>query len=105
MSYLEDIKPMLVVSGGAKGVDTIAASLSRQMGIDVLEFLPDLSNARSRIDFVSAYYKRNKMIVDNCDIVLAIVGERKTGGTIGTIKIAKKSGKPVILHQICSNYQ
>jgi len=105
MSYLEEIRPILVVSGGAKGVDSIAASLSRQMGIDVLEFFPDLSNAKSRIDFISSYYKRNQMIVDNCDVVLAIVGNIKTGCTFATVKMARKSGKPVILHRIFPSCQ
>ncbi len=39
---LEKLKPSVVISGGAEGIDQLAAHLARKMGIKVVEHLPTI---------------------------------------------------------------
>ena len=54
-----------IVSGGAKGIDTIAVGIARSLEYDVLEFLPKGKGWQ--------YYKpRNILIANKCDKVYSI---------------------------------
>ena len=54
-----------IVSGGAKGIDTIAVDIARSLDYDVLEFLPKGIGWQ--------YYKpRNMLIANKCDKVYSI---------------------------------
>ena len=54
-----------IVSGGAKGIDTIAVDIARSLDYDVLEFLPKGIGWQ--------YYKpRNILIANKCDKVYSI---------------------------------
>ena len=79
-----------IVSGGAKGVDTIAAEYAKSHGIELKEFLPDYTKYPGRI----APLKRNDLIIAECDIVLAF-WDGASHGTKYTIDRARKAGKPV----------
>ena len=92
-------KTSTVVSGGCKGVDTWAESAAKDRGLDTLIFLPLLPPKGSpRYEFTKAYYARNKLIVENSDIIHAFVSIDRIGGTENTIKHAKKLNIPVVIH-------
>jgi hypothetical protein len=83
-----------IVSGGAKGVDTIAADCARQRGLKVIEYRPDLAGCREPYEFTKRYYERNQRIVNTADLIVAFT-EKNAGGTWNTIIQARKAGKPL----------
>ena len=76
-----------IVSGGAKGVDTIAANYAKTNGIKITEFLPkyDLYGRAAPII-------RNKEIVDYADKII-VFWNGKSKGALSVIKYAEKTGK------------
>lgn len=80
-----------IVSGGARGIDTCARRWAQAQGIPVTEFLPDYDRYGR-----SAPLRRNDQIVDYADMVVAF-WDRKSRGTMYTVKRAKEMGKPVKL--------
>ena len=96
LDAISKLNPSKIVSGGAKGVDSIAVSIAKSLSLTTEEFLPEFKS-QSRADIVMGYYERNMRIVNACDAVLAIVGNRKTGGTYYTIGYAEKMGKPITI--------
>ena len=79
----------LIVSGGAKGVDTIAEQYAKAHGIEIMIIRPDYEKYGR-----SAPIRRNDLIVDNADMVLAF-WDGNSHGTKYTIDYAKRTGKPV----------
>lgn len=79
----------LVVSGGAKGPDSIGEYWAKEKGIPVKVFLPDWVNLGK-----SAGMIRNKDIIQECDMVIAF-WDGKSKGTLNAIEIAKKMNKKV----------
>lgn len=61
--------PETIVSGGAKGVDTYAREFALKHNLVLIEFLPEYDKYGKGAPLV-----RNKLIVDNCDCVLAFLG-------------------------------
>ena len=62
LKYIPDV----IVSGGAKGADTYAREFARKKGIKLIEYFPNYDKYGK-----GAPLERNKLIVDNCDCVLA----------------------------------
>lgn len=81
-----------IVSGGSRGVDSLAAEYARAHGIELIEFLPDYKRYGR-----GAPLQRNALIVEACDIVLAF-WDGVSRGTKYTINLAKQAGKEVIIH-------
>ena len=82
----------VVISGGARGVDSVAATEAKKMGLEVREWLPDYEKF-GRL----APLCRNQNIVDDSDRVVAFWN----GGSRGTknaIDLAQKAGKPWEIH-------
>jgi len=80
-----------VISGGARGVDSIAESIARILGLQTLIFLPDWEKHGKKAGFL-----RNIEIVKNSDRLVAFWdGESK--GTLHSINLAKQSGIPVTI--------
>ena len=78
-----------IVSGGAKGVDTLAAEYARANGIKLTEFLPQYE-----LYGRAAPIKRNEEIINYADEIIAFWdGDSK--GTLSVIKYAKKINKPI----------
>ncbi len=77
-----------IVSGGAIGVDRIAAAYAHAHNISLKEFLPayDLYGRGAPI-------VRNKQIVDYADAVLAF-WDGSSRGTLSVINYCKKTGTP-----------
>lgn len=77
--------PIRVVSGGAKGVDTLAKFWAGNNNIPITEYLPDWKKYGKAAGPI-----RNKQIVANIDVLLAIVAPNSVG-TLNTIKLAEKN--------------
>ncbi len=93
--FIRDLpKGVNIVSGGAKGVDTLAADFARQRGLKVVEYRPELADCREPHEFTKRYYERNQRIVNTADLIVAFT-EKNAGGTWNTILQARKSGKPL----------
>ena len=80
-----------IVSGGAQGADTLAAAWAIANDIPLTVYRP-LYAAYGR----GAPLVRNKLIVMDCDCVVAF-WDGKSRGTKHTIELAKALGKPVIV--------
>ena len=80
-----------IVSGGARGIDTVAATYAKQNGITLTEFLPDYQRYKR-----GAPLKRNQQIADYADEVLAF-WDGTSRGTMYTVDLFKKLGKNVTI--------
>lgn len=84
----------LVVSGGAKGADTLAVQWCTDYGIPYLVF-PALWHDPETGEFDrGAGFKRNILIVREADVVMAF-WDGVSGGTKNTIELAGQLNKPV----------
>ena len=77
-----------IVSGGAKGVDSLAREYAERKGIKLTEFIPEYKSYGRAAPIV-----RNRKIVDYADEVLAF-WDGSSKGTLFVIEYAKKRGKP-----------
>lgn len=84
---------MVFVSGGAKGVDSIAEKFALENNHDVVVIKPNWTKYNKRAGFM-----RNTEIVKTSDIIFALV-DKPTGGTWDTIKKAEKDKKPVFIQK------
>lgn len=78
-----------IVSGGARGCDSLAAEFARQNCVKLTEFLPDWN-----LFGKSAGFRRNKLIIDHADEVLAF-SVNSSKGTAHSISLARQQNKPV----------
>lgn len=85
----------IVVSGGADGVDDAAAAAARARGLEVVEHLPDYKKYSGKL----APLIRNKLIVEDCDVLVAFPAPWSTG-TWHAVRLAKDAGKEVDVRQI-----
>jgi hypothetical protein len=85
---------VVIVSGGANGVDSAAIEYAKRRGMETIEYLPDLDGCKAKHEYAERYYARNQKIVDACDLLVAFT-EKDSGGTWDTIKRARKSKKPL----------
>ena len=86
--YLASAQPSLVISGGARGADSMAETWARRNGVETQIFLPDHKKYRH------PYHHRNRLIAEACDRLVAFWDGRSTG-TKYTIDYARRIGKPV----------
>ncbi len=80
------VKPDVVVSGGARGVDRYAREYAIMNDIPLVEYLPDYKTYGRKAPLL-----RNLQIVDNCDSLIAF-WDGKSRGTKFTIDYAAKKG-------------
>ena len=92
-AYLKYI-PDTIVSGRAVGADTYAREFAKKKGMKLIEFFPDYEKYGK-----GAPLERNKLIVDECDCVLAF-WDGQSHGTKFTLNYAKEKNKPVKIVQI-----
>ena len=88
---LEDFLPegvTEIVSGGARGVDTAAATYAKAHGIKLTEFLPDYKTYGRRAPLL-----RNITIIDYSDTVMAF-WDGHSHGTAFVIQKCRERGKP-----------
>jgi hypothetical protein len=76
-----------IISGGAKGADSLAKRYADDNDIELVEFIPDW-NKYGR----SAGFRRNVEIVENCDALIAF-WDGVSNGTNHSINLAKEKIK------------
>lgn len=86
-----NIKLDAVVSGGAKGADSLGAQYSKENNISLIEFKPDWKKYGR-----SAGFKRNVDIINECDICIAF-WDGESHGTKHDIDLCQKNGKECII--------
>lgn len=86
---MNNYTPTAIVSGGAKGTDTLAERYAREIGVNCIVFKPNWKQYGRAAGPV-----RNKQIVEAADLIIAF-WDGKSRGTFSTISLARKAGKPV----------
>lgn len=91
---LDKYKPEVVISGGAIGIDQLAATLAAFEDIQVIEFLPKAKNW-------PAYKERDKLIAEDCTHLLALIHRKsRTQGAAWTARYAQSIGKKVYIKEV-----
>lgn len=78
-----------IVSGGARGADQLAAKYAKENNLMLIEFFADWEKYGN-----SAGYKRNKLLIDYADQVVAF-WDSESKGTLISINLAMSSSKSV----------
>jgi predicted Rossmann fold nucleotide-binding protein DprA/Smf involved in DNA uptake len=87
-------RPLTIVSGGARGADSLGAFWARELSIPTIIHLPDWDRFGK-----SAGYRRNELIVRDADYVLAFFAPGpRSNGTQHTVDIARAAGKTVRIY-------
>lgn len=86
---LAELEPAQVVSGGAVGVDRLAAEWARAHGVPLLELRPDYATHGP----TAAPHVRNAEIVRRAALVL-VVWDGRSKGTLSTLRAARRLGRP-----------
>ena len=81
----------LIITGGAKGVDTLAEEYAREYGIPTVTVKPAYEKYGRAAPFC-----RDEEMVDMADTVL-VVWDGVSRGSKHTADYARKTGKPLIL--------
>lgn len=89
---LAELEPAQVVSGGAAGVDALAAAWARANGVPLLELRPDYATHGP----TAAPHVRNAEIVKRAALVL-VVWDGRSKGTLSALRAARQLGRPVEL--------
>ena len=82
-------KITLIVSGGAKGADSLGDRYAQENSIPTEIFIPDWDKHGR-----GAGYIRNKEIVSNCDVVIAF-WDGVSPGTQHSFKLSEQLNKPI----------
>jgi predicted Rossmann fold nucleotide-binding protein DprA/Smf involved in DNA uptake len=94
LNYFFSTKIESIISGGAKGADSLAEEFAKQKGIKIVVHKPNWDEFGK-----SAGFKRNHQIVEESDILVAFWdGESK--GTKHSIKLAKDKKIPTFIFYI-----
>jgi hypothetical protein len=84
----------VIVSGGARGVDTLAEGYARQHGLGTIIHYPDYKRYGRRAPVV-----RNTLIVNEADMLIAF-WDGRSRGTNDTITKARRKGLPVAIVKV-----
>lgn len=87
-------KPDMIVSGGARGADTLAERYAADNAIPLRVFHPNWKEQGRAAGMI-----RNLKIVQNSTYVVAFLGP-KSRGTKNTIKLARELGIPVHIEYV-----
>ena len=89
-----------IITSSCKGVCTWVKEVAEERGMKVIVFSPDLSNIRAWFDIPKRYYRRNKEMVEACDLLHAFISAEDgfIGGTRFEVEYATSIGIPVQLH-------
>jgi predicted Rossmann fold nucleotide-binding protein DprA/Smf involved in DNA uptake len=91
---LSSLGPIEIVSGGADGIDALAAVIARAWDILLIEHRPNYVRYGKR-----APLERNTLIVADADEVHAWPAPWSRG-TWDTIRKARAAGKPCVVHEV-----
>jgi len=81
----------LIITGGAKGIDTLAEQYADNHNIPKLIIRPEYKRYGR-----AAPILRNKTMVEHADTVL-VIWDGKSKGTLSTVNYAKELGKDLII--------
>ena len=109
---VEELKPSDCISGMAQGADQIFAEVAYEKNIPLICAWPyerklhpveQKYHDYAEVNYLafhkyqpSCYSTRDKWMVDNCDIVLAVWDGNPVGGTFDTIEYAKSNYKKIL---------
>jgi predicted Rossmann fold nucleotide-binding protein DprA/Smf involved in DNA uptake len=93
-SIFDNFDDIIIVSGGAAGVDAAAEFFADDYNIDIIVIKPDWKKYGK-----CAGMLRNKSIIDLADTVIA-VQKNNSLGTQNSINLAKKAQKKLYVKQI-----
>ena len=110
---VEELKPSDCISGMARGADQIFAEVAYEKNIPLICAWPYKRKLHpveqkyhdyAEVNYIafqnyqpSCYVTRDKWMVDNCDIVLAVWDGNPVGGTFDTIEYARSKYKHIYL--------
>ena len=102
--FFREKRPTAIISGPARGADTLGTHYARERGIQVLEFPADWERLGRRAGMV-----RNLQMLDAADAVVAF-WDGQSRGTAHTIGEAKKkrtapAGSPVLERRLIEKWQ
>ena len=92
LARLLEENEVVVVSGGAVGIDSLAENFVAEKNLKTEIYLPDWQTHGKKAGFL-----RNQTIVDNSDYLIAIT--TGSNGTADSIKRAQKKGIPIKIIQ------
>lgn len=94
-AYVRTLPPdTVIVSGGAEGADSWAFSAAKDAGLICIVVHPAWKRADGSTDR-GAGIKRNAVIVELADRVVAFFGSRESAGTANSVATARREGKAV----------
>ncbi len=91
---INDLENCTIISGGARGADSLGERFAKEFKIDTLILKPDWEKFGK-----SAGFLRNKDIIENSDIVCAF-WDSKSAGTKHSINLAKKTKKDTFIFYV-----
>ena len=80
-----------VISGGARGADSLGAKWAKAQNLKLTEFIPDWEKHGKTAGFI-----RNEDIIKNADCVLCF-WDGVSRGTANSLSIAKRLKKPTLI--------
>lgn len=88
------LRDTIIISGGARGVDSYAAGAARDFGLVLVEYPADW-DAHGR----AAGMIRNKLVVDQADKVVAF-WDGESAGTANALNLTRDAHKPVEIYVV-----
>jgi hypothetical protein len=86
--------PTTVISGTARGADQLGEQWAREHKIPIIKFPANWDR-----DGKAAGYKRNEVMANNAEALIAI-WDKTSKGTEHMINIAKRKGLKILIHYI-----
>lgn len=83
-----------IISGGAKGIDSLAAKYARERNLQLIEIRPDYKQYGRSATFI-----RNRAIIESADLVVAF-WDGKSHGTKYSIDYANKKNRSTLIISI-----
>ena len=84
-----------IVSGGARGADTLGERFANEMGLEISRFIPDWDGLGKRAGYVRNAEMAKFAVEDDNDGMLIAFWDGKSRGTKHMIDLAKKYGLEV----------
>ncbi len=94
---INNIQVDTIVSGGAKGADSLASEFAKQHDLELIEFIPEWDKYGKKAGFI-----RNELIWREADFGIAF-WDGKSKGTKHSFELSKKYKKPLYVYNEADN--